>query len=280
MTLRVVLAEESGFCFGVKRAIELALKSVEYSGAVYSFGPIIHSPQETARLSQLGVIMSDSLQEIPPGSTLIIRSHGVPPQVVSAAKERGLAVVDATCPLVKRAQQRAQELAEAGYKVVVVGEAEHPEVQAILAHAPGAVVIEDGDSLESLGSARRIGVVAQTTQSREAFRAVIGRVLELEPAETRVYHTICNATLHRQEAALALARRVHVMVVVGGRNSANTRRLAELCAETDVPTHHIETAEEVEPAWFRDAELVGVTAGASTPDWVIEEVMEKLRSTG
>jgi 4-hydroxy-3-methylbut-2-enyl diphosphate reductase len=276
MTFQVELAEESGFCFGVRRALELARQTARNHGVVYSLGPLIHNPQEVEQLARSGVRVVQSLAEVPPGGTLIIRSHGAPPEVVEQAVKSGLTVVDATCPLVTRAQERARELAEAGYKVVVAGEADHPEVQAIVAHAAGAVVVEDGGDLSLLGTARRIGVVAQTTQSPQAYRQLIGRLLELEPAELRVYNTICTATLRRQKAALELAGRVDVMMVVGGKNSANTRRLAELCTATGVPTYHIETAAELDDEWFREARSVGVTAGASTPDWVIREVVEAL----
>jgi len=276
MTVRVELAEESGFCFGVRRALELARQTAQSHGAVYSLGPLIHNPQEVEQLARSGVRVVQSLAEVPAGGTVIIRSHGAPPEVLEQAVASGLTVVDATCPLVMRAQERARELAEAGYKVVVAGEADHPEVRGIVAHAAGAVVVEDGGDLSALGTARRIGVVAQTTQSPQAYRQLIGRLLELEPAELRVYNTICSATLGRQKAALALAGRVDVMVVVGGKNSANTRRLAELCAASGVRTYHIETAAELDDEWFREARSVGVTAGASTPDWVIREVVEAL----
>ena len=280
VSYRVELAEESGFCFGVRRAIELALTTIEKEGVAYSLGPIIHNPQEIDRLAHKGLQVVESLEEAPAGAPLVIRSHGVAPKLLAEAHRRGLRVIDATCPLVQRAQERARELAEGGYRVVVVGEAEHPEVQAIVVQAPGAVVVEDGGPLEELATSRRLGVVVQTTQSPAAYRQVVGRLLELEPSELRLYNTICRATLHRQQAARSLARRADVMVVVGGRNSANTRRLAELCAAEGVPTHHIETAGELEPGWFSGAGLVGVTAGASTPGWVIDEVLAWLGAGG
>jgi len=286
MKFRVELAEESGFCFGVKRAIELARATAEREGVAYSLGPIIHNPQEVARLTRCGVRVVDSLEGVPQGAPLLIRSHGAAPEVFEEAHGRGLVVVDATCPLVRRAQQRARELAEEGYLVVVVGEAHHPEVQAIVRHASGAVVVEDGDDLDELGTARQIGLVVQTTQSPEGFRRVLGRLLTTEFNELRVYNTICRATLHRQHAARALAQRADVMVVVGGRNSANTRRLAELCRKEGVPTYDIETAVELEVDWLGEAGaggavgLVGVTAGASTPDWVIGEVLDRLCEMG
>lgn len=280
MRFQVELAEESGFCFGVRRAIELAREAAAREGGAYSLGPIIHNPQEVARLTRSGLRVVESLEEVPRGAALVIRSHGASPKVFAEARRRGLLIIDATCPLVGRAQQRARQLAQEGYRVVIVGEAHHPEVQGILEHACGAVVLEDGSDLEPLRSARRLGVVAQTTQSPENYRRVLVRLLGLEFDELRVYNTICRATLHRQEAARELARRADLMLVVGGRNSANTRRLAELCRAEGVSVRHIETADELEADWFRGVGLVGVTAGASTPDWIIEGVIERLRRWG
>ncbi len=286
MKFRVELAEESGFCFGVKRAIELARATTAREGTAYSLGPIIHNPQEVARLTRGGVRVVDSLDQVPEGAPLIIRSHGATPEVFEEARRRGLAIVDATCLLVKRAQERAGELAEGGYRVVVVGEVHHPEVQAIVEYARGAVVLEDGGGLDALRTARRIGVVAQTTQSPGDYRQVLSRLLALEFSELRVYNTVCRATLQRQRAAGALAQRADVMIVVGGQNSANTRRLAEFCGGEGVPTYHIETAADLEPGWLVEVGsggsrgLVGVTGGASTPDWVIEEVVEQLCQMG
>lgn len=280
MKFEVELAEESGFCFGVRRAIELARATADRQGSAYSLGPIIHNPQEVARLCRSGVQVVDSLEQVPWGAALLIRSHGASPAVFTEARRRGLLIIDATCPLVSRAQQRARELAQEGYRVVVVGEAHHPEVQGILEHASGAVVLEDGGDLSPLRGARRLGVVAQTTQSPADYRRVLGRLLSLEFSEVRVYNTICLATLHRQEAARRLSRRADVMLVVGGRNSANTRRLVQLCRDEGVATYHIETAEELEPEWLTGVRLLGVTAGASTPDWIIEGVIERLCGMG
>jgi len=186
VTFQVELAEESGFCFGVRRALELARHTAQSRRVAYSLGPLIHNPQEVEQLARAGVQVVHTVAEVPAGGTVIIRSHGAPPEVLEQAVASGLTVVDATCPLVTRAQERARGLAEAGYKVVVAGEADHPEVRGIVAHAPGAVVVEDGGELSALGTARRIGVVAQTTQCPQAYRQLIGRLLELEPAELRV----------------------------------------------------------------------------------------------
>ena len=275
--VKVKVAAKAGFCFGVRRAIEMAERTLEESGgkAVYSLGPLIHNPQVVRCLEEKGVIEVPDLDAVQEG-TLIIRSHGVSPGVLERAAQKGLKVVDATCPYVRRAQTLARELAAAGYQVVVVGDREHPEVQGIVGWAgKGALVVEDPKEVPGLELARRVGVVAQTTLPQEKFSAVID-ALGAGGAELKVCNTICSATAERQEAARLLARQVGVMVVVGGKNSANTRKLAALCAESGTPTYHIETAEELDPAWFLGVEAAGVTAGASTPDWIIEEVKSRM----
>jgi len=280
--VKITLADQRGFCFGVRRAIDLATETARQGGPAYSLGPLIHNPQEIARLSGLGIRVADRLDEIP-GGTVIIRSHGVAPAVIEGARARGLTVVDATCPLVTNAQRRAREMVEAGFRVFVVGDADHPEVQALLAHAPGATVIGP-DSTAGFPSRRdgaarrpRIGVVAQTTQSPAAFRRVLARLIEADFSELRVANTICAATVDREANAERLAREVDAMFVLGGRNSANTKRLAETCRAAGAVTHHLETADELDPAWLEGCEHAGVTAGASTPDWIIEAFLTALR---
>ena len=278
--MKIILAAKRGFCFGVRRAIELATATARSGRPTFSLGPLIHNPQEIERLRGLGVEVVEGLEEVP-GGTVIIRSHGAPPEVVEEAHRRGLTVVDATCPLVKNAQQQARRLTEAGYRVLVVGDADHPEVKALVAHAPGARVIAPEDrSLSSLSlpPRARIGVVAQTTQSPEAFRRVLHRLLEMDFEELRIANTICLATVEREACARELAREVEVMFVVGGYNSANTRRLAETCRAEGIPVYHLESAREIEPNWFAGRSRVGITAGASTPDWVLEEFVERLRN--
>jgi 4-hydroxy-3-methylbut-2-enyl diphosphate reductase len=274
--MKVLRAEKCGFCFGVRRAIDMAGDRLKAGGKVYSLGPIIHNPQVIERLAASGLTVVHSPEEVTEG-TVIIRSHGASQAVIEGLASRGIEVVDATCPLVKRAQQRARELAEAGYSVVVVGEPHHPEVEAIVANVAGAIVVDDelpGD----LKRSRRIGVIAQTTQTPDSFRAVVSRLIELDFEELRVYNTICNATVDRQRAALELTQKVDVMFVLGGMNSANTARLAQLCDATGVPTFHLETASELTPEMTAGRRSAGVTAGASTPDWIIDEFVKRLEA--
>ncbi len=273
--MKVILAHQAGFCFGVKRATQMAFETAGTDQKTYTLGPIIHSPQVVGRLEELGVSVLDSLDDLEKG-TIIIRSHGVTLKEINEAKQKGLDIVDATCPFVKKAQEHVKSLSEAGYGVVVVGDADHPEVQGIVSYGGEKIfVVASGEGVKKLPKMRKIGVVAQTTQAFENLKNVVSECL-LRCGEIRVYNTICDATAVRQEEAKKLSSSVDCMLVVGGFNSANTRRLFEVCSEIQSQTYQIETADEIDPAWFKDAERVGVTAGASTPKWIIDEVMNKI----
>ena len=273
--MKVILAKQAGFCFGVKRATQLAFEAAGKDQKTYTLGPIIHSPQVVGKLETLGIRALDSLEGMENG-TIIIRSHGVELNEITEAQKKNLTIVDATCPFVKKAQDHVKSLSEAGYSVVVVGDADHPEVQGIVSYGGEKVyVVASGEDVRKLPKMKKIGVVAQTTQSFENLKNVVGECL-LRGGEIRVFNTICDATAVRQEEAKDLAGQVDCMLVVGGFNSANTRRLLEVCAELQPRTYHIETAAEINPAWFEGAERVGVTAGASTPKWIIDEVMNKI----
>jgi|WetSurMetagenome_2_1015567.scaffolds.fasta_scaffold38694_3 (E)-4-hydroxy-3-methyl-but-2-enyl pyrophosphate reductase len=267
---KVVLAKKSGFCFGVKRAVDLALKT---SGPIFTLGPLIHNPQVIARLEDKGVRSVESLDQVE-GGRLIIRAHGIPRSIVSEAETRGLTVIDATCPFVRKVQQTAQSMSREGYQVVIIGEANHPEVIGIADRVDRPIILETLAQAAALGRYLRIGVVAQTTQSEESYRAIV-RELKKHTKAMKVADTICNATKKNQEAAKALAERVEVMIVVGGYNSGNTRRLAGLCSAI-VTTHHIEVAGELQAVWFEGKTSVGVTGGASTPDWIIKDIVERI----
>ncbi|MCD4690288.1 4-hydroxy-3-methylbut-2-enyl diphosphate reductase, partial [bacterium] len=210
--------------------------------------------------------------------TLVVRSHGLPRSVIEEARKKGLAIVDATCPFVKMAQERAAQLENEGYSVVVVGEHDHPEVLSITGSLTSdATVVTGPGDLESPLDVSRIGVVSQTTQPLERLKDVVGRLLEMVQ-ELKLFNTICSATSERQADALELAERMDIMLIVGGRNSANTRRLWELCREASRDAYHIETAGELEPAWFDGKKEVGITGGASTPQWIIDEVIQAVEA--
>lgn len=273
--MEIILAKQAGFCFGVKRATHMAFDAAKKGEKTYTLGPIIHSPQVVQKLEEMGVKVLNGLDDLASG-TIIIRSHGVASAELEEAVRKELDIVDATCPFVKKAQEHVKSLSQAGYDVVVVGDADHPEVQGIVSYATGKVyVVGSGEEASRLPRMGKIGVVAQTTQSFENLNNVVSECLT-KGGEIRVFHTICDATAVRQEEAKTLARGVDCMVVIGGYNSANTKRLAEVCKELQPRTYHIETAEQLDPAWFEDVDRVGITAGASTPKWVIDEVMERI----
>jgi 4-hydroxy-3-methylbut-2-enyl diphosphate reductase len=273
--MNIILAKQAGFCFGVKRATQMAFAAAGKNEKTYTLGPIIHSPQVVGKLEELGVRALDSLEGLESG-TIIIRSHGVELKEFTEAQQKSLDIVDATCPFVKKAQEYVKCLSDAGYGVVVVGDADHPEVQGIVSYGGEKVfVVASGDDVGKLPKMKKIGVVAQTTQSLENLKKVVSGCL-LRGGEIRVFNTICDATAVRQEEAKELAGRVDCMLVIGGFNSANTRRLLEVCVEIQPCTHHIETAAEINPAWFEGVDRIGITAGASTPKWIIDEVMNKI----
>ncbi|MDI6692927.1 MAG: 4-hydroxy-3-methylbut-2-enyl diphosphate reductase [Anaerosomatales bacterium] len=277
--MRVIVAEHAGVCYGVERALRLTSEAAAAGGPVHTLGPLIHNPQVVEELRSSGVEVADDLSAVD-GGTVVVRSHGVDPAVIADAEVRGLAVVDATCPFVSTAQRHAADLAELGYTVVIVGEADHPEVEGIVAHAKGsAIVVQDAASLPDRLPSKRVGVVVQTTQTAQRLQEVVDALLP-RTSELRVFNTICSATAKRQKAARELARSVDAMIVVGGHNSGNTTRLAEICREENPNVHHIETPEEIDPRWFVGVEVVGVTAGASTPSDQIERVVEAIERIG
>lgn len=277
--MRVEVAKHAGVCYGVERALKLAVEASERGVEVHTLGPLIHNPQAVAYLREQGVEVAGCLDEVDDG-TLIIRSHGVDPAIISQAQERGLDVVDATCPFVSAAHTCARELAEQGLSVIIVGEEDHPEVEGIQAHAGGtALIVQSAQDLPKRLPSKKVGVVVQTTQSLARLEQVVSALLP-RVSELRVCNTICSATAKRQLSAEELARTVDVMVVVGGHNSGNTTRLAEICQSVNERTHHVETADELEPAWFAGAESVGVTAGASTPDKQMQDVITAIEAIG
>ena len=275
--MEIYVAEHAGFCFGVKRAIDMAEASLsDLKGPLFSLGPLIHNPQAVALLEKKGIRPIEDIRELDNGN-LILRSHGVSPEILKLGKSKGLTIIDATCPFVEKAQHLAETLYHEGYKVIVVGDENHPEVIALVGWTEGtAVVVENSEDALKLPKYLKIGVVAQTTQTENNFQEVV-EVLRKKAEDLVVYNTICLATRERQEAAVELAGQVDVMLVLGGRNSSNTRKLAKVCEGRGTTTYHIERAEELSPWWFNNRSRVGVTAGASTPVWIIEEVVQRMK---
>ena len=289
----IQMAKHAGFCHGVKKAVDKTVETHHIHDAedrrTYVLGQLIHNQQEIQRLEAMGIHTVQDLAEVPDGAVCVIRTHGASPELVKLAEARGIHVSDATCPDVRLVQNKAVELAQEGYTVVIVGKANHPEVIGITAYAlevDGAKVVaisHPRDIQEALKDLprRRIGVVSQTTQMEDSFFDMV-KHLSMVAKELKVHNTICPATFFRQHAAAELARDVELMIVVGGKNSSNTTHLAQLCVEIGTPAFHIETPEELESSEITEAlnkaNRIGLTAGASTPDWVIQHVHETLKA--
>jgi 4-hydroxy-3-methylbut-2-enyl diphosphate reductase len=276
--MEIVIAKGAGFCFGVKRALDIAFTMAKRKQrGVYTFGPLIHNPQVIEKLRQEGI---ESIQDLLHEGirALIIRTHGIPLDLMKEASRKGYEIIDATCPFVKKAQHYAKLLSEDGYQVIILGDREHAEVKGLISYAgKDAIVIDGREELPLLKS--RVGIVVQTTQPVEGLQRLVGRVIA-QSKEMKVHNTICNSTALRLKETEEMAQKVDVMVVVGGKNSANTSQLASLCTSLPVTTYHIETAAELREDWFDGIERVGITAGASTPDWIIREVKEWIKDRG
>ncbi|MGE5176443.1 MAG: 4-hydroxy-3-methylbut-2-enyl diphosphate reductase [Hyphomicrobiales bacterium] len=275
--MEVIVADNAGFCFGVKRAIKMANDTLDQAhGPVKSLGQLIHNPQVVTSFQKRGLQVVTDMDEVAPNGTVVIRSHGVGPEVRQRAVERALRVVDTTCPFVTKAQQYAAKLIDENYKVVMIGDKNHPEVKGVVAHTGDkAIVINTVAEAESLKFIPRMGVVFQTTHSIGHVQEIVGALLK-RGKEVRVFNTLCGATTSMQKTAVELAPEVDAMVIIGGRQSANTAQLAEVCRRVNPRVLSVESAAEIDPGWFAGIRRVGVSAGASTPDEVIAEVVERL----
>ncbi len=273
--MQIILAAKAGFCSGVKRTLDLANKAAAQYGKVYTLGPLIHNPQEVKRLEGEGIIPIESLNEAQ-GFPVLIRSHGVPPKVYEEAAALNIPLIDATCPLVRKVQSLAAELKAAGHNLIIIGDAAHPEVIGISGWAGDkAIIIENCDQAQKLPFLENMAVISQTTQTEENFR-LIEDILKTKTDFFTIHNTRCGATQIKQKEAMGLAAQVDVMLIIGGKNSSNTKKLAKICGFSGVPTYHLETADDLDFNLIRGKEKVGITAGASTPDWIIEEVIGKM----
>lgn len=273
-------AREMGFCFGVKRAIAMLEKAAREYGSVETLGAVVHNQMVVERLAKLGIKVAESLDHLQ-GKVVAISSHGVAPQVLEEIRARRLQLVDTTCPRVRSAQRAARRLAEAGFDVIIFGDAQHPEVKGVLGWTGGrGMATLDEQALAQCNPLpRRLGIVSQTTQNPAHFARFAGRLIELalpQAVELRLVNTICDATGKRQAAALELAQRCGLMLVIGGHASANTRHLAETCSTVGVETHLIEEASEIEVSWLQGRSHIGIAAGASTPAGAVEEVVRRV----
>jgi 4-hydroxy-3-methylbut-2-enyl diphosphate reductase len=277
--MKVIVAENCGFCPGVRNAISIAEKVLTQKKNVYSLGPIIHNSDVVQRLAKAGLKTVDSVEQIlplPSGGTVLIRSHGAAPKQIAELKEKGINIVDATCVLVKRVQRIARQLDRGGYKVVIIGDENHPEVQAVVGSARDVVVIADESDLHKLPKNGKLGIVCQTTQSQECFSSMLGAIGRHGFSELKVINTLCKEAIKRQESAVQLCKQVDIMFVLGGLESANTCRLAELCKKYNSQTFHLQNWSEFDKSILFGKKVIGVTAGASTPEWIIAEFVENL----
>jgi len=277
----VKLAKHRGFCFGVQRAVKLAERTLDKQGRenVCCLGPLIHNDKEIERLKEQGLKVVRTLKGVKKGC-LIIRSHGISPSVMEQIDLSRLELVDATCPRVRKAQQIAAGLKKHDYKIIIVGDQKHPEVIALKDFAgEQTIVLNSKTKAKELKSAagEKIGLLAQTTQEVPLFRQIAAEFLDKPFAELRIFNTICEASAARQKSAVALADKVDAMVILGGKKSANTKRLVILCRRRGVKTFHVEDPDRIRKAWFKGIKRIGVAAGASTPDWIIKQAVDILK---
>lgn len=284
--MKVIKAETAGFCFGVKRAVDTVYEEIEKGGKIYTYGEIIHNEEVVKDLEEKGVTVIHSREELEKlkEGTVIIRSHGVPKDIYELLeKKEGVKLVDATCPFVLKIHKIVAEESAKGRDIVIIGDSEHPEVQGIMGFAESSVslnCIKDGDEAEEYVSKPHgsVSVVAQTTFNVHKFKKLV-EILDKKCYDVTTVNTICNATEQRQNEAGEIASRVDAMIVVGGRHSSNTRKLYEICSERCADTRFIQTVDDLDPDSLKDVNCVGITAGASTPNYIIEEVQNHVRGT-
>lgn len=275
--IKIITAKFMGFCPGVKRAWSLAEKTIQgKTNHVYILGELIHNKQAIEKLEKWGIKTINSLEEIKGKGVVIIRAHGEPPQTFQKLKKLNLKIVNTTCPSVARVQKLANQLEKEGYQVIVCGEKDHPEAIATIGYTKKGLIVGSVEEAKRISSSKKIGIISQTTFSPAVFQEIC-RFLKKKSAGFKSLGTICNITQMAQKEAQKMAKQVDLMIVVGGKHSSNTKRLAEVCREI-VSTYHIETAQELKKSWFKKAKKIGLTAGASTPEWIIKEVKFKLEN--
>ncbi len=276
--MKVVLAKKAGFCMGVRRAMEIVLQlAVEEESPIFTYGPLIHNPQVMEILKDKGIGTITSPDEVKEGSIIVIRAHGVPPEIKEEIKKKGGYIVDATCPRVIKVQSIIKRYAKEGYHTVIVGEKEHPEVIGLMGYTEGRGIVIDSESQVDLPPDANILIVAQTTQDEKVFDYIVTELKKRYP-QVAIHNTICNATHNRQKEARRLSSRMDAMVVIGGHNSGNTKRLSQICAKSGIEVFQIETEKELDREKLKEFGEVGVTAGASTPNWMIKRVVEEIKS--
>lgn len=273
--MKIELAESYGFCFGVKRAIKIA----EENRNSATYGPLIHNANEIDRLkNHFNVALSENLDSFHAGDTAVIRTHGIPKQELSTLNERQVNVVDATCPYVTKPQQIVEEMSAQGYDIVIFGDEAHPEIKGVKSYAVGNVfVINSPDEIDGLKLREKVATVAQTTRKIEEYQHIVGKLMA-KHKEIRVFNTICNATFDNQDAVRDLAQKADVMIIIGGKNSSNTKQLHSIAKEYCSDSYHIESKDDLKNEWFRNKQFCGISAGASTPDWIIDDVVMAIQT--
>ena len=274
--MQIKKAKTQGFCFGVAITLKKAEETVAAEGNVTTLGHIVHNPQMVRSFEEKGLRNALSVDEVDSG-TLFVRAHGLPVEVFEKANQKGLQIVDATCPMVTKIHVQAEKLRADGYKILVVGDPNHPEVKGTLSHVPGAWCIQGPDDVDALPRASKVGVVVQSTWSGAGFTEIVQK-LSSKYYEVRAVNTICTDTHNRQFEAAQLAKEVEVMVVVGGKTSANTKHLADLAATQGARSYHIEGPDELQPHWFEGVGVAGLMSGASTPGWLVDRVEERMEA--
>ena len=280
--MRIIMAEHAGFCFGVKRAVDAIEHSLHDNHEVWTIGLPIHNPQEVSRLQGMGLKVAESADEIPDGAKVLIRAHGEPLEVIDALTAKGADVEDMTCPFVKKAQNLAAELSREGYHVVLLGDRNHPEIKGILGHVEdisNAEVVLNEDEAAKIKSYGKTALISQTTQREERLSRVAG-ILVSKCSQLHVCNTICKATAERQDAVRELVMNGNVdgVVLIGGRSSANTGKLRDIIESENVSVLWVEDEEELERnhEWFMNKNTIGIAAGASTPEWLINKIMNNI----
>lgn len=275
---QIVMAERAGFCFGVKRAVDAILEALTGNPEreVWTIGMPIHNPQEVARLKNMGLRVAEEVSEVPPGVKVLIRAHGESRAVLRELREKNVCVIDTTCPFVRRAQDLANSLSDEGYHIVLLGDRNHPEIRSIMGYVDGGldVVVDEAEAM-LLPKRGRVALISQTTQQEERLAAVAA-ILVRRAGELRVCNTICRATMERQDAVRALVGRVDGVVLIGGRESANTGKLRNIAEMSGLDVLWIESTEELDRGWFEGRDTIGIAAGASTPEWLITEISNKI----
>ena len=275
--MKIEIAENSGTCFGVERAIKKSMDASKNNKSnLYIMGDIVHNPFVVKNLTDTGVKRVESIEEIPKGGSLIVRAHGEPNKTYEYCEKNNVEIIDCTCPFVKKAQNIAIELENQGHQVFIIGEPDHPEVKGILAQTKKGVVINSPNDVKRENSKfGKVGILSQTTQCRENFTKTVAKIVKY-PKLVKIHNTICTATEERQRSAKKLAGKVELMIVIGGKNSSNTKRLYEIC-KIITKTRWIENAQGFDENWIKGVNHVGITAGASTPKEMIDELFKRLK---